>query len=67
MSYRYVRLEVLSNHGRPDFTCVYRLRVHGVAVTAAAATTTAGQTNADRGGTSTAGEGGGGSVDGDQE
>ena len=25
-----VRLEVLSNHGLQGWTCVYRLRVHGV-------------------------------------
>jgi len=24
----FVRLEVLSNHGNPDYTCLYRLRVH---------------------------------------
>jgi len=25
---RAVRVEVLSNHGNPDFTCLYRVRVH---------------------------------------
>ena len=25
---RYVRLEVTSNHGNPDYTCLYRFRVH---------------------------------------
>lgn len=27
-----VELNVLSNHGHPDYTCLYRLRVHGVLV-----------------------------------
>lgn len=26
----HVRLAIASNHGHPDLTCVYRLRVHGV-------------------------------------
>eukprot|EP00602_Paraphysomonas_sp_CaronLab_P002462 CAMPEP_0185037140 /NCGR_PEP_ID=MMETSP1103-20130426/31114_1 /TAXON_ID=36769 /ORGANISM="Paraphysomonas bandaiensis, Strain Caron Lab Isolate" /LENGTH=426 /DNA_ID=CAMNT_0027574969 /DNA_START=222 /DNA_END=1502 /DNA_ORIENTATION=+ len=26
---QYVRIKVLSNHGNPDFTCLYRFRVHG--------------------------------------
>ncbi|KAK9693761.1 hypothetical protein K7432_013745 [Basidiobolus ranarum] len=26
---KYVQLRVLSNHGHPDFTCIYRFRVHG--------------------------------------
>merc|ERR1712216_1116253 len=26
---RYVTLEVLSNHGNADYTCLYRFRVHG--------------------------------------
>ncbi|XP_052128600.1 SUN domain-containing protein 3-like [Frankliniella occidentalis] len=28
-SFRYVALAITSNHGHPDFTCVYRFRVHG--------------------------------------
>ncbi|XP_034242923.1 uncharacterized protein LOC117646224 isoform X2 [Thrips palmi] len=28
-SFRYVALRIDSNHGHPDFTCVYRFRVHG--------------------------------------
>jgi len=24
-----VKMEVLSNHGHPDYTCIYRMRVHG--------------------------------------
>jgi hypothetical protein len=24
-----VELSVLQNHGHPDYTCLYRLRVHG--------------------------------------
>ncbi|XP_067173435.1 SUN domain-containing protein 3-like [Apteryx mantelli] len=31
-SIQYVKLEVLSNWGHPEYTCVYRLRVHGDAV-----------------------------------
>lgn len=27
----YVTLEVASNHGHPDYTCLYRFRVHGAA------------------------------------
>ncbi len=26
---RYVELEVTSNYGHPEYTCVYRIRVHG--------------------------------------
>ncbi|XP_010212625.1 PREDICTED: SUN domain-containing protein 3-like [Tinamus guttatus] len=28
-SVRYVKLEVLSNWGHPEYTCLYRVRVHG--------------------------------------
>ena len=28
-SLSYVRLEVLNNHGNDNFTCLYRIRVHG--------------------------------------
>ncbi|KAF5269568.1 hypothetical protein FQR65_LT05906 [Abscondita terminalis] len=27
--YKHVELQVLSNYGNPDYTCVYRFRVHG--------------------------------------
>jgi Sad1 / UNC-like C-terminal len=27
--YSHAQLEVLSNHGQPDFTCIYRFRVSG--------------------------------------
>ena len=27
---RFVRLTILSNHGNPDYTCLYRFRVHSV-------------------------------------
>jgi len=27
--FRIVTLKVISNHGNPDFTCIYRFRVHG--------------------------------------
>ena len=27
--WRVVELSVLDNHGHPDYTCLYRLRVHG--------------------------------------
>ena len=30
----HVRLAIASNHGHPDLTCVYRLRVHGVSAVA---------------------------------
>lgn len=29
-AYRVVRLQVFTNHGNPDYTCIYRIRVHGV-------------------------------------
>lgn len=29
-TFRFVEFKVESNHGHPDFTCVYRVRVHGV-------------------------------------
>ncbi|XP_044731520.1 SUN domain-containing protein 1-like [Chrysoperla carnea] len=28
-SYNYVEFKVISNHGNPEYTCVYRIRVHG--------------------------------------
>lgn len=28
-SYTHIRFQFLSNHGNPDYTCVYRVRVHG--------------------------------------
>ncbi|ELU11810.1 hypothetical protein CAPTEDRAFT_145683, partial [Capitella teleta] len=28
-SYRYVELRITSNHGNPEYTCLYRFRVHG--------------------------------------
>ena len=28
-SFEYIRLVINSNHGNPDYTCVYRFRVHG--------------------------------------
>ena len=27
--YHLVELEIFSNHGHPDYTCLYRFRVHG--------------------------------------
>lgn len=27
--YEYVELHILSNYGNPNFTCLYRFRVHG--------------------------------------
>ena len=27
--FQFVRLEVLTNHGHPSYTCLYRFRVHG--------------------------------------
>lgn len=29
---KYVQFQVLNNHGNDAYTCVYRLRVHGAAV-----------------------------------
>jgi hypothetical protein len=31
-SYQIVELKILSNHGRIDYTCLYRFRVHGIPV-----------------------------------
>jgi len=28
--FQSVSLRILSNHGHPDFTCLYRFRVHGI-------------------------------------
>ncbi|XP_078513750.1 uncharacterized protein LOC144772924 [Lissotriton helveticus] len=28
-TYEYVKLQILSNWGHPDYTCIYRIRVHG--------------------------------------
>jgi len=28
-SYEYIRLHISSNHGNPNYTCIYRFRVHG--------------------------------------
>ena len=27
--FKLVELEIVSNHGHPDYTCLYRFRVHG--------------------------------------
>ena len=27
--FKYVLLKVIDNHGLPDYTCLYRVRVHG--------------------------------------
>ncbi|XP_044252524.1 SUN domain-containing protein 3 isoform X2 [Tribolium madens] len=29
--YKYVEFEIMTNHGNKDFTCVYRIRLHGTA------------------------------------
>ena len=29
VSYNLVQLQILSNHGNPVYTCIYRFRVHG--------------------------------------
>ena len=29
-SYKIVELKVYSNHGNTDYTCIYRIRVHGI-------------------------------------
>ncbi|XP_056636572.1 SUN domain-containing protein 2-like [Diorhabda sublineata] len=31
--YSYIEFRVLTNHNNPDYTCVYRLRVHGILAT----------------------------------
>jgi len=31
-SFNWVKFQVLSNHGNPNFTCIYRLRVHGTPI-----------------------------------
>ena len=32
LSFRFVEVRVLENHGHPSYTCVYRVRVHGTPV-----------------------------------
>lgn len=31
-AYEYVSLRIHSNHGNPEYTCLYRFRVHGEVV-----------------------------------
>lgn len=28
--YQYIEVRILNNHGNPDYTCLYRFRVHGI-------------------------------------
>jgi SUN domain-containing protein 1/2 len=28
--FKLIELEIKSNHGHPEYTCLYRFRVHGV-------------------------------------